>query len=769
MIVFTCASCHQKLSVPGGLAGQKVQCPGCAKVLLVPGQVDTPALGSPAGLPLQDFWPTVAPAANKGTSPHREQPTDPPPRPSDAIRDPNTPRADHDPDLTRFLAPPQAADELGRLGPYRVLQVLGAGGMGVVFLAEDPGLQRLVALKAMLPSQASSASAKERFLREARSAAALKHPHIVTIFQVGEDRGVPYLAMEYLEGEALDGRLKREKQVPIAEVLRIGREVAEGLSCAHAKGLIHRDIKPANIWLEGEPGENGSGGGATGGHVKILDFGLARALGDQTHLTQSGAIVGTPAYMAPEQACGKAVDARCDLFSLGCVLFRLATGRMPFKGADTMAILNALANDLPPEPASLNPAIPPELNDLIVRLLAKKPEDRPGTAQEVVAALRSLEHDAQGTELLEDSRRRRAQPPRPGPGVRRGAKNSRTPLLLGMAGALVAAVLAVLVLLWQTPHGLVRIESDDPSVEIVFDQTGPTVKGAAPEPIVLGVGEHSLVIKRGDFTLETDKLVVKQGATITVKIEAQKGKVQLVQDGQVIWSWDIPLPPRFTNRLGMAFALVPRGKSWLGGGADKVGTKVVVIRQDFYLGVYEMTQEEWEKVMGKNPSQFKAVAGRNRFPVEQVSWEDAQAFVKLLNEQVKEAGWEYRLPTEEEWEYACRGGPMADKSDSAFDFYFVKPTNELLPEEANFKQNVKRTCQVGSYAPNQLGLYDMHGNVREWCLDEVPGAAAGASRRMARGGGWFHTSADCRAASGGVFTPSDRHYDLGLRLARVIR
>ena len=129
-----------------------------------------------------------------------------------------------------FLAPPQAPDELGRLGPYRVLQVLGAGGMGVVFRAEDPQLQRLVALKAMLPGLAASDSAKQRFLREARAAAALKHDHIVTIYQVGEDRGVPFLAMEFLEGESLDERLKREGKLPLAEVLRIGREMAEGLA-----------------------------------------------------------------------------------------------------------------------------------------------------------------------------------------------------------------------------------------------------------------------------------------------------------------------------------------------------------------------------------------------------------------------------------------------------------------------------------------------------------------------------------------------------------
>src|SRR5262249_7079741 len=160
------------------------------------------------------------------------------------------------------------------LGPYRVLKVLGAGGMGVVFHAEDPQLQRAVALKVVLPALAASASARERFLREARAAAAIEHDHIVTIHQVGEDRKLSFLQMQSLGGESLEDRLKREPKLPAAEVLRIGREVAEGLAAAHEGGLVHRDIKPANIWLEGNRGR-----------VKILDFGLARAVADDAHLT----------------------------------------------------------------------------------------------------------------------------------------------------------------------------------------------------------------------------------------------------------------------------------------------------------------------------------------------------------------------------------------------------------------------------------------------------------------------------------------------------
>ena len=153
-------------------------------------------------------------------------------------------------ELVDFLSPPQAPDELGRLGPYRILTILGAGGMGVVYKAEDPQLKRLVALKVMLPGLGASANARKRFLREAQAAAAIKHDHIVSIYQVGEDRGIPYLAMEFLKGESLDERLKREKILPLAETLRIGRDMAEGMAAAHEEGLIHRDIKPANVWLE---------------------------------------------------------------------------------------------------------------------------------------------------------------------------------------------------------------------------------------------------------------------------------------------------------------------------------------------------------------------------------------------------------------------------------------------------------------------------------------------------------------------------------------
>lgn len=299
-----------------------------------------------------------------------------------------------------FLSPSQQPDELGRLGGYRVLSVLGEGGMGVVFKAEDPKLKRLVALKVMKPDKSANQVARERFKKEGELAAALQHDHIVTIYQVDEERDVPFMAMQFLEGESLDERLRREGKLPPDEIIRIARETAEGLDAAHVRGLIHRDIKPANIWLETLPGAPALGRGKIGGRVKILDFGLARAVADQTqHLTQTGTVVGTPDYMAPEQArSGQTLDGRCDLFSLGSVMYRMSTGHKPFQGDDVMGTLLALAMEDPSPPRYYNPEIPQELSDMIRWLMAKSPADRPRSAQDVVDSLAVIERNlADGT------------------------------------------------------------------------------------------------------------------------------------------------------------------------------------------------------------------------------------------------------------------------------------------------------------------------------------------------------------------------------------
>jgi eukaryotic-like serine/threonine-protein kinase len=271
-----------------------------------------------------------------------------------------------------------------QLGPYRLVKQLGRGGMGAVYLAEDTQLRRATALKVMLPAVACDRQARERFLREARAVAAIRNDHVVTVYQVGEENGMPFIAMELLRGAPLDAYLAKEQPPTMTAILRLAREIATGLAAAHDKNLVHRDIKPANIWLE-----------APKGRVKILDFGLARPTKPDTEdvdrLTHDGMVMGTPAYMSPEQARGQAVDFRTDLFSLGVVLYRLATSKLPFEGPTATAVLTQLAVATPPSAVELNPQVPQVFSDLIDRLLEKKPGDRPKSARAVADSLKQMD------------------------------------------------------------------------------------------------------------------------------------------------------------------------------------------------------------------------------------------------------------------------------------------------------------------------------------------------------------------------------------------
>jgi serine/threonine protein kinase len=524
-LTVACSGCKKTLSVNEDQVGEKIKCTACGQLTVVPAPVKV-AEGAGACAGNQDL-PTIPPNAP------------PAPKPGDAQTADGS--AGHTPlhgldetavtpqdDYTSFLAPPQAEGELGRLGHYRVLQVLGAGGMGVVFRAEDTHLGRPVALKAMLPNLAASAASRDRFKREARAAAAVKHDHIVAIYQVGEDRNVPYLAMEFLAGESLDSRLERDRTLPISEVLRIGREVAEGLEAAHEADLVHRDIKPANIWLETCPGRK-----SREPRVKILDFGLARAVSQAGQLTQTGAVIGTPAFMAPEQACGLPLDKRCDLFSLGCVLYRMTTGRNPFRGTDMVSTLMSVANDEPQPPAMSNFDVPAELSDLILKLLAKNPEHRPGSAREVADRMADLGQVSNPRTEKGTLERRPARP-------RRGR-----PLLAAVAVAFAlfgTLITAAAVFFWQTPQGTVRIEINDPNIQVVFDQKTLTFKGADPQDIRVTPGkEHGLHVERGELRFDTRSIVLEKNQQVTLKVEwLPEGKLVVKQGDQVLGSADSP-------------------------------------------------------------------------------------------------------------------------------------------------------------------------------------------------------------------------------------
>jgi serine/threonine protein kinase len=280
-----------------------------------------------------------------------------------------------------------AAPLPARLGGYRIVREIGRGGMGVVLEAEDERLNRRVAIKVMSSDRARDPGATSRFLREARAAAAVEHDNLVPILHVDEDAGVPFLVMPLLRGESLHTRLERDGRLPLADVIRLGREVASGLAAAHALGLVHRDIKPANIWLD-----------AGTGRARVLDFGLARAADGSDVLSAPGTVVGTPAYMAPEQVDGKPANARSDLFSLGATLYQCATGQRAFTGPTLTALLRAVTDHHPPPPNQLDPAIPATLSDLIMRLIAKDPSARPQSARQVADELATLPLDSTVTE-----------------------------------------------------------------------------------------------------------------------------------------------------------------------------------------------------------------------------------------------------------------------------------------------------------------------------------------------------------------------------------
>jgi serine/threonine protein kinase len=396
------------------------------------------------------------------------------------------------PELCDFLTPPLKPDELGGLGPYRVLKILGAGGMGVVFQALDPQLNRFVALKVMRPALAASDSARKRFLREAQLAATIQHDHIIPILHVGEDRGVPYLAMPFLQGESLEERLQREKRLSGPEVLRIGREISQGLAAAHKHGLIHRDIKPANIWLEAETGR-----------VKILDFGLARTVGSRSSLSQQGAIIGTPAFMAPEQVEGTTVDARCDLFSLGCVLYTMCTGTLAFQRKDIVGTLLAVATHHPTPLADLGADFPAGLSELVKKLLAKNAENRPASADVVLEAIRRIEAGdigphADEASVAERMRAGQKHGPRERPAA---AKHAARRWLVWVVGGAVAVGVVVVAWIPQQRQKAADLPTAPTRAEVEYVPPGCT---PPPTATVVEVAGKQRLFSQLDYCLPDD-------------------------------------------------------------------------------------------------------------------------------------------------------------------------------------------------------------------------------------------------------------------------
>ncbi len=480
-----------------------------------------------------------------------------------------------------FLEPSDHPKSLGRFGRYEIMEFLGCGGMGIVMRGFDPALNRYSAIKVLAPALASSAAARKRFSREAKSAAAVVHPHVVPIQTVDQHDGLPYLVMPVVEGKSLQQRVDQTGPLPIVESVRIAAQVAEGLAAAHAQGLVHRDIKPANILLE-----NGVE------RVQITDFGLARAA-DDASMTRSGVIAGTPQYMSPEQAHGDEIDDRSDLFSLGSVMYFMLTGRSPFRAENTMGVLNRIVNDEPRRLRSINPAIPTWLQSIVMRLLEKSPDKRfvsaESTAQELNRRLARLQDPSYESAEPKSSARRQVPPP-----VK----------WLALASVLVPAIFYLAVVVLQTKDGTIRIETNgelDEAVPLVIKQGDEVVerltvdsKGASTR-----VRAGSYIIEfdgqNTSFALVNNTATVTAGGVWTTKIEYQKDDD----------SWESSFDPNAVRTLAIEDAKYGRYEAalektlWYWDNAVKIQPSLSAVRRSFLLSDWLALGEDYPPALEK--------------------------------------------------------------------------------------------------------------------------------------------------------------------------
>lgn len=369
-------------------------------------------------------------------------------------------------ELRRVLGEPLRDGDLGSLSRYRIVDVIGAGGMGVVFRGIDPVIERSVAIKVLRPSLGSDRGAVRRFRREACAMAAVAHPYVATILEVGEANGLPFFTMPWLEGQSLKRRMQQGERLERSELLRIASQIASGLAAAHRVSVLHRDIKPDNVWICDDEGE-----------VRILDFGLARGLDANSAVSQSDALLGTPSYMAPEQIRGEKIDERVDLFALGCLLYHAAAGEAPFGGPHAIATLIRVAQDEPQSLEELRPDLGSDFGSLVRELMSKRPEDRPSSAQRVLERLKLM--SAQPSSLITTVSESRSS----------SRFRAMLPWLiaLGFAAGFLFQIVQVV-----TDRGTLVIEADDQvAVEVQNEQV--TLRDQTTGKVyVLRVGENPL-------------------------------------------------------------------------------------------------------------------------------------------------------------------------------------------------------------------------------------------------------------------------------------
>jgi uncharacterized protein (TIGR03067 family) len=495
-----------------------------------------------------------------------------------------------EPDDLSFLTPSARPGQLGQLGPYEVQKILGKGGFGVVLKGFDERLHRVVAIKVLSPAYAANGSARKRFIREARAAAAVKNEHVVGIHDVQDDAQPPYLVMEYIDGISLQDKIDRHGALDIKQILRIGMQIAEGLAAAHAQGLVHRDIKPANILLE-----NGVE------RVKITDFGLARAV-DDASVTQSGTVAGTPMYMSPEQAEGLPVDHRSDLFSLGTVMYAMCTGHPPFRASGTHAVLKRVIDASPRPIRDINNEIPDWLCAITARLHAKKPEERVQSANEVAELLGQRLADLQAGRGLQDEPSRvnnRAETPAARASIRPPAQHGstrrrRVAIVIGLVGVVALAwCLHPYLLLLITNSGRLWISGKNAmELQLQLSRDGEVVKEFK------GLGFQGFDIEPGEYVLKavnprpgtTVHFSMQKSSILSGRAEwkdadklsfaIRRGESVEIEVGQVIIKGTIALAkPFFFDQNGLEKVVITSAEI-VDGRIRKEGSKVAELKHE---------------------------------------------------------------------------------------------------------------------------------------------------------------------------------------------
>jgi formylglycine-generating enzyme required for sulfatase activity len=820
-----------------------------------------------------------------------------------------------------------------QFGRYRVIRKLGGGGMGTVYLVENTELEREEALKVPHFSDGDDQEARERFLREAKSAAKLDHANLCPVYDAGVQDGICYLTMRFLKGKPLSDYTGRAQ--PARKAVEIVTKLAQALESAHSKGVIHRDLKPSNVMMVSRAGP------------VVMDFGLAKQVQrpDQK-LTQDGSILGTPAYMPPEQLKGELdqMGPASDVYSLGVILYELLTGRLPFEG--TMAsIFGQILYTEPPLPSALVPGLNPTLDGICRTAMAKEPTDRYRSMKAFAAALldylRSTPtgegagnlvpiamdqaavfqaatvppagQPAANSDVFQAAkvppRARRSVPPtqraaqapsgyRATEGARKTRKtagattgdeeSSQRRLPIGLAASVAVALLTMAIGgLWaagvfrvRTADGILVVEVNEPNPDVYLDGAQMTVAWAAgghKAEIKVKPGTHQVEVKKDGFTAAGEKVTLSDGerTVLTASLhrlppheplaKSDNPKPEAIAKADIRKPQAIERPKRTTevpknnpaesapkrvpvdpssgprdvvgvrsgvgtpgspgssppgvarvrpqpldctgasgadpdvvrraqeewakylgrnleekveiaNGVTIAFVLVPPGRFLMGSPPEEKGKNGrypnevlhdVTLTKPFDVGKYEVTQAQYAALTGMEPSAYK---GSDR-PVEQVTWNEADAFGRELTKKLSD-GYVYRLLTEAEWEYSCRGGRPISQPFGVGDGRF------LTTRDANFDNALRETCNVGSYAPNALGLCDMHGNLWEWCADWNepypvepaidPLRTVGGPFRVARGGCHNEPAAECRSALRQGSPEARRDCWMGFRLARSV-